>query len=80
MKNILSYLIIDNWDNLSSKVCYYYKPDFISTWGERSKLHAIKISRFKEQITVVGSARFDNYFKIRNENIPKIFEKNMSFF
>lgn len=80
-KNILSYLIIDNWDNLSSKVCYYYKPDFISTWGEQSKLHAIKFQDLKrEQITVVGSARFDNYFKIRDENITKIFEKKYVLF
>ena len=45
--SIKTYFLMDNWDNLSSKSVFLKRPDFISTWGPQSTLHAIEIHGFK---------------------------------
>jgi len=75
-KQIITYLIIDNWDNLSSKVCYYHQPDYVSAWGDQSKIHGVKFHNLAEnRVSVVGSARFNEYFKLRENKIENIFKK-----
>jgi hypothetical protein len=63
---IPSYFIIDNWDNLSSKALYLKLPDFMGVWGQQTKQHAVTIQGMrKEQIYLLGSARFCIYEKYK---------------
>lgn len=72
--NKKSYFIIDNWDNLSTKMIFLKKPDFLGVWGEQTAYHAKKIHKFKQhQIFKIGSSRFDSYFKNRNKNLKNYF-------
>ncbi len=64
-KNIKTLLIIDNWDNLSSKIAFDEKPDHIFCWGQQSIVHANKIHNIRKNIKPIGSARFDAYFEKR---------------
>jgi hypothetical protein len=67
-----TFYIIDNWDNLTTKTYYKYKPDFIGVWGNQTKMHAIKIHDFKkESVFKIGNCRFDNYFRLKKENFRK---------
>lgn len=65
--NVKSILLVDNWDNLSSKSVLWCRPDLVAVWGEQTKEHAIQIQGFKEeQITSIGTPRFEQYFKKRD--------------
>jgi hypothetical protein len=67
--------LVDNWDNLSSKSNLDVLPDFISVWGNQTKNHAIKYQGFKSrQIFVLGTPRYDNFFKSRNKKIKSNFK------
>lgn len=53
---ILSLMLVDNWDNLSSKSILWEKPDHIAVWGEQSVEHACDIQGFnREQVTSIGT-------------------------
>lgn len=57
-KQILSILIIDNWDNLSSKSVIWNRPDHVLVWGEDMTQDAFKIQRIpRERIIRIGSPR-----------------------
>jgi hypothetical protein len=69
-----SFFIIDNWDNLSSKTVFLENPDAITVWGKQSAIHANKIHKIKKKnIFLLGSPKFDYYFKIKNNKFKKIF-------
>ncbi len=73
--NIKSIFLIDNWDNLSDKSLMWNKPDLIGVWGEQSKQHAIKIQKFQEEKVInIGTPRFENYFKERNNYHKSFFD------
>jgi len=56
-------LVIDNWDNLSSKYVMAFHPDHIVCWGEQSRQHGISIHNIQHtRITSIGTARFEGYF------------------
>jgi hypothetical protein len=56
--------VIDNWDNLTSKSIMWTKPNYLGVWGNEALLQAIDIQGFKnDQIFILGSARFDVYYK-----------------
>jgi len=66
--------IIDNWDNLSSKTVFLENPDAITVWGKQSAIHANKIHKIKKKnIFLLGSPKFDYYFKIQKNKFKKIF-------
>lgn len=72
---ISTLFLIDNWDNLSSKSLFWVKPDYIGVWGEQSAEHAIDIQGFKKrQITSIGTPRYNQYFELRDSNLPSHFE------
>lgn len=74
MLNKKSMLIIDNWDNLSSKSIIYEKPDYLSVWGMQSIQHAVNIQNIKpSQIVTLGTPRFDDYFKYRDQKLESKF-------
>ena len=72
IEQIPSYLIVDNWDNLSSKIYMETKPDYVSCWGKQSQIHGRKIHNLIN-IDNIGSARFDFYFNERKKKEKKIF-------
>lgn len=73
--NIPSLFLIDNWDNLSSKSILFEKPDHLGVWSQQSKEHAIDIQDFTESnIHIIGTPRFDQYFKKRDSYLPSYFD------
>jgi hypothetical protein len=61
-KGIKSCMLIDNWDNLSSKTIFTRKPDFMTVWGKQAREDAKRIHDMKdEQIFELGTPRFINY-------------------
>jgi len=68
-RNIINILLIDNWDNLSSKSKLWIRPKRILVWGQNMKNDAIQIQNFKEEeILITGSYRIDK--------LPESFSKN----
>jgi hypothetical protein len=64
--NTKSLLLVDNWDNLSSKSILWEKPDLLACWGDQSKKHAIEIQGMPENAVVtIGTPRIDQYFFCR---------------
>ncbi len=74
-QGIKTFALIDNWDNLSTKSVMPEHPNFVGVWGEQSKNHAIEIQNFKaEQCKVIGSARYQEYFNLRNKELKSHFD------
>ena len=60
---VKSLMLVDNWDNLSSKTVISHKPDFIATWGDQSSTHAVEIQGFpRDRCFNLGTPRIDPYF------------------
>ena len=69
------FTIIDNWDNLSTKSVLPSLPNYVGVWGEQTKKHAIEIQNFKSyQCKIIGSSRYEEYFKLRNESLKSNFD------
>lgn len=67
--------LIDNWDNLSSKSVLWAKPSHLGVWGEQSVEHAVDIQGVsRSQVTALGTPRFDQYFRLRDEVLEPHFE------
>ena len=68
--------LIDNWDNLTSKTVYWFKPDHLGVWGEQAKGQAVEIHDFfPDNVHPVGTPRFDSYFELRElAEVPKIYD------
>ena len=79
--NIRSLAIVDNWDNFSSRPHPDPKPDFYAVWSEQSKMHAKKFHNISSsKVFTIGSARHDNYFSMRKENLKSYFSFNYILF
>jgi hypothetical protein len=79
--NIKSLAIVDNWDNFSSRPHLDPKPDFYAAWSEQSKMHAKKFHNISSRkVFIIGSARHDNYFSVRKENLKSYFNFNYILF
>jgi hypothetical protein len=70
----LSLMLVDNWDNLSSKTVLWELPDYLATWGRQSSQHAIEIQGMEsEKVFEIGTARFSNHLVARTTStISKI--------
>ena len=67
-------VVVDNWDNLSSRPAHQLKTKYISVWGEQTKKHALKFQKYnKKNIFPIGTPRFDEYFRKRNIHIKSNF-------
>jgi len=67
--------LIDNWDNISSKTIFWAHPDNLGVWGQQSKEQAIRMQDFQpQQVTPIGTPRFDSYFLLRDQLLPKHFD------
>ena len=79
--NIPSIFLVDNWDNLSSKTIFWQRPSIIGVWGRQSLNHAINIQGFKKsQVRIVGTPRFNHYYKLRNKNLKSHFDEDYVLF
>lgn len=57
--------VVENWDNLSSKLSINFSPDHLVVWSEQTKLHAMDIHNVSpEIIQILGSPRFPSLRKI----------------
>lgn len=57
-----SMVVVDNWDNLSSKSIFPLEPNALICFGQQSVNFAHSIQKFKEcKIYPIGSARFEIY-------------------
>lgn len=62
VNKIPSILVVDNWDNLSSKSIFGIEPTRVLCFGEQSVKFAEEIQKFKKGISFgIGSARFEIY-------------------
>ncbi|MEJ6981619.1 hypothetical protein WG906_14220 [Pedobacter sp. P351] len=72
--HIPSLFLIDNWDNLSSKSILFEKPDYLGVWSQQSLEHATEIQGIeKSNIFILGTPRFNHYFKDRDRDLPSSF-------
>jgi|Deesub1362A_J573_1020465.scaffolds.fasta_scaffold02161_4 hypothetical protein len=67
---IPSFVLIDNWDNISSKTVYPLLPDWLGVWGEQSVPLARRVHQMPaERILLTGTPRFDHYFRLDLESL-----------
>ena len=60
--NIPCSLLMNSWDNPSSKAVLAAVPDALVVWGEQTKRHAIEYMRFPaERVECFGAAQFQIY-------------------
>ena len=59
--NIKVDFLIDNWDNLSSKMIFFLEqPNKLFVWGQQTSIHAQNIHSIPEnKIIKIGSARYN---------------------
>lgn len=62
--------LVDNWDNLSSRVMARPFSNYFGVWGQQSKIHANQIQGIKKNnINVLGTPRFEGYKKIKKKRL-----------
>jgi hypothetical protein len=58
--------VINGWDNLSSKIVFPVKPDYLCVWGEQSKGFATSVHGIDPvRVYEVGSPQFDAYAQVK---------------
>jgi hypothetical protein len=58
--------VVENWDNLSSKLSLQFNPMKLVVWGEQTKNQAVKIHKFNsDAIEILGSPRFPPLGKVK---------------
>lgn len=68
--SIFSVLLIDNWDNLSSKSILWEHPDLLACWGQQSIEHAINIQGIpRSKCIAIGTPRFSRYYDLRDADL-----------
>jgi len=73
--SIPTLLLIDNWDNLSSKSILWEKPSLLACWGMQSIEHAVRIQGLaRDQCIAIGTPRIDPYFKLRDHDLNSFFD------
>ena len=59
-------VLVQNWDNLSSKGAFPLKPDYLGVWGEQSAEQAERIHEIpRDRVRPLGAPQFEAYFKHR---------------
>ncbi len=62
-------VLIDNWDNLSSKTAFIENPDYLGVWGTQSVGFAKDIHQMtNDKIRIMGTPRFDVYTEYLKKN------------
>jgi LmbE family N-acetylglucosaminyl deacetylase len=69
-----SFVLVVNWDNLSSKGAFAVKPDRLGVWGEQSAEHAARIHGIpRRRVELLGVPTFDHYFRYPSGSEPAPF-------
>jgi hypothetical protein len=64
--------LIDNWDNISSRIIPKPISDYFAVWGEQTKIQGIKIQKIKKnKIFILGTPRFEVYKKYKPKKLFK---------
>lgn len=64
-------LLVNGWDNMSSKFTFSVQPDWLAVWGEHSARHAIEIHDFpRDRLHVVGAPTFEPHFAFDPARTP----------
>ncbi len=71
--NTKTILIIDNWDNLTSKGSYIVNPDFITVMGQDDIKNAISVHNFSSnQVWSIGLPKFEQVKNINSIKTNKL--------
>lgn len=63
-------MLVDNWDNLSSKSIYWSIPDYLGVWGQQSRDHAERIHGIPpDRVFLLGTPRFESYYHVVKEAV-----------
>lgn len=61
-KHIPFIVLMNSWDNTSSRALIPSPPDYLGAWGEQTKQHAIDFLGMRpNQIQIIGAPQFDVY-------------------
>ncbi|MBM7070041.1 hypothetical protein [Actibacterium sp. 188UL27-1] len=58
---IPSLLLVDNWDNASSKSIFWARPTHLGCWGSQSVEHVHRIQGIAKNVHALGTPRFEVY-------------------
>jgi hypothetical protein len=62
-------VLVENWDNLTSKAVFNYKPDFLGVWGIQDKAASIELHGFAaDRVFQIGSPRISKLIKSHSRN------------
>ncbi len=68
---IPSLVLVNGWDNVSSKMAFPTLPDYIAVWGPQSAEHAVLIHGFPpSRVFPIGVPTFQGYFDFDSEHTP----------
>ena len=68
---IPSLVLVNGWDNVSSKMAFPCLPDFIAVWGPQSAEHAVRIHGFEpSRVFPIGVPTFQGYFEFDRTRTP----------
>lgn len=71
-------VVIENWDNLTSKAVFNFKPDFLGVWGKQDLEASISLHGFSpENVVEIGSPRISKL--IRNHKKESTSSKKILF-
>ncbi len=80
-KKISTCLLIDNWDNLSSKTIFTRKPDCLVVWGQQAIEDAVRIHKMDpNKVFALGTPRFIEYEKESKSNLSSPYPFNYILF
>lgn len=64
-------LLVNGWDNMSSKFTFTERPDWLAVWGDHSVRHATEIHGFEpDRLFKVGSPAFEPHFAFDRASTP----------
>jgi hypothetical protein len=70
-------LLIDNWDNLSSKSAFIKNPDYLGVWGQQSAEFATCFHDIPaENVRVIGTPRFGVYQDYKKALLDTIYTED----
>jgi len=73
IKNIPFLVLMNSWDNPSTKAFVINPPDYLCVWGEQTKEHAVKFLGINEKnVIILGPAQFEVYRKKVTKNHEQI--------
>ena len=77
INNSKTFYIVDNWDNLTTKVAMLQKANYLGVWGQQSKEHAIKYHNYNSKnIFLLGNNRINKYFQFRKKKYKNTIKIN----